>query len=1649
MTEHGQGWAGGVQIERSGGGDVLLRRCALHPAVTLEVARLRLDTAGEGYDAPQQSLQRLRGWAREVKAVVHEEGLNRWLLSVLAAQPHPLIEHMEVRFSAGHVRLGVCLRATNEQPPLLMSADIVPSQAGEGGDLWSVRVGGLRCWGLVDEVPARVLHEVLVSFGERFDPVTPPWQPRARCGWRWSEPQAAWAVSIARTLWLTFFVPLGWKLPTVDARARWVAEPGQGALRLRLAERGEDVDQWGGVSALAHQQTLSLMADVDAALRAGEQQRAARMLADLRAQPGMERASSLIERLSYIALAAGDGPRLEQLQSLLSQCALAPAERAYWDGLLALRRRDLDHPLRVADAARALRQSLLHLDPASLDRLYALLTLAHLERQEHPQRAVASLREALRDHPDHPLALRALGAVYASMGQAALLAETQRRLLTLSIPGSAPWRALQLSLGLALEDQSVRDWRAATQIYQALLDADPRDLDAAAGLVRCLAASGQRDAALQACMRAAQGATDQPLRAAVLFAQAARLWLTVATPSAYEQALIACQRALSFDPDLDDAHRCMIDLLFDREQFEDCLLQLQRLRSSLQRRLSAASAEVRARLRDDLADVLRTMTQILLQCGREPQATASCRELLALSPLDGFGLSTLERLLSQSDAHGAELIDLLEAQRTAATAAHDRVRAVSLLRRLAPLYQRHLGLTERACACLSHALDLTDPNDASAYAALEQETLALLREASPDASQEAPLLKLTTSSRWAAHRFEALLLMSRLYQEVFADLNSAQDALSHALDCCISSSMLQRLSVAAQSISAHDLHLDILRAQIDATTSAAIRAPLMREAAAVLRTHLHREAEALALEQQVSAFTATPTPPTKGRMLAHPNHGAHTDTPPPAPTSFSDSAPSSVITFDDAPFADDPFEDGPFEDGPFADASFADASFSDVSLLSPPPPPPTTADMEEIDSIDNNDWSQFFDESPSRPLPPTRVAAARARSQAATAATASAPPDDPSTARQLAADARRANDPFALRDALISLIAYEPNITTRALLHQELGCLAYFDLEDPNLARLHLEAALEADPDGIGRAADTLTALEGLYEDLRDYEGLFSIYQHKLEQQQTSDMRVVYLVLMAQTCLRHLDQPEQAHHLLQEALVEAPLHEAALRALAELEASLHHYERAAELYDRLLARLPSDSYEAAEARLSLADLYLEHLDDPASAAKLLLSVVEHSATHQDRALSPLLAACLLIDDGPGALDAISRKLSQLLLVPIAHPSDPLLSLLSLSLSTVPEDVAAEVADLLTNAADTADRLLNRRDQAWRLHELALALNPDDPATLDPAIDRARQHARHAELSDLLERRALVTLDPVERFDALFEAAQIILEHLDDPVRARVLLDDALAITPNPPPAAIAAHVITARDLYLQLRVSESLALGDPPVSAPPVHVPLMGAPPAPSPQDVIHVSLGRKRSGAPSTASPAAPTAAVAATYKAAPLPSLFPAPLASLPDRPLPPPTPGISLTPTSTAALALLHDDSGVFDFDNFDTEQRLDQVSQALEQTSDIPRRVDLLTERGLLLARNPETQGDALISLRAALALNPNHIPARLAMIDALIATGELEQAFNHFTALLQRAERSPSSDPQVQMDIQILLEIFISTGHPRIRARARLLRDQWR
>jgi thioredoxin-like negative regulator of GroEL len=1527
-----------AQIEtslRDGHREVTLRHAHLHPALSLDYARLRLPPDAE-FLPSTSSLRHVRSSVQEIQLRVHEAGLNQWLRSTLERQPHPAIEHLEVRFHSGHIRLGLSLRPDGQRTtPLLLTAQLVPwAGVGQsGGDVWRLIPGGFRCWGEVTETPVRLLHEVLGSIGDRYHESTPPWssqRPRPVLGW---SPDGVLEVAVGRILWLCFLIADGWKLPVLTDTDGfgWRSEPNDGSLRLTLGVRQNEVTGVG-IEALALQQTLSMLTSVDNALRAGNHEQASNLLAEVRGRPGLERASSVIERQGYLALATHDDIVMQRFQDHLRQNAPPAGELLYWEVLLALRRGQTER------AAQTLRQLLAHVNPnvRPLDLMYALLTLARLERPEHPQRAVASLREALRGNPEHTLVLEALSEAYLHSNQAALRSETLRRLLAQTSPNSIAWRQLQLSLALALENESVKDWRGAMQIYQALINVKADDFDAHIGIVRCLAATNQLAAALQACLRAsAQATATHPHHAADLLARAARLWLSASTPDSHEQAIIACQRALALDPDLDDAHRCLIDLLFDREQFEDCLLQLQRLRSTLQRRLSSAPPAALPRIRDDLADVLRTSTQLLLQCGRESQAAAVCRELLEHAPHDGFGLATLERYLSQHDSDGVELIDLLETRLDVATTAQDTSLRITLLRRLASLYHDQLDLTERACSCLQLALSLVPASDDATLSSIEQDLLDLLRRSGLSETLQPTLLHLASNSRWASHRFEALILTSRLYIETLSDLTSAIEALTHALDCCISSSMLLRLLDQASSLDAHDLCLDILRALIDASTSPQERHEYSVQAAHILRDILHRPDEANALEQQASTPLSPPNP-SPPIPLNHPEQ------------TFSRPSTARIIPI----------------------ASQKPKTPKPKTLPSPPAPQPLldpsppTPILPADDEISGDDWSQFFDNSSSNPPLP------------------SLPPPKPPSVRSFLDQARLSNDPSTLRDALISAIAAEPNLLTRAKLHQELGSLAYFDLDDPSLARLHLEAARDADPDGIGLSPDTLTALEGLYEDLLDYESLLDIYQTKLQQQQTPEMRVVYLVLMAQTCSDHLDNPSRAHQLLSDALSEDPSNEAALKALASLESSLNNFPRAAQLLERLLSTLPDDSFEASDARIALANLYLDHLDQPRKASDLLWATLHASSSHIEQILSPLLRACLILDDGPGALDVISRKLSLLLGEQPAH-SDPLQNLLSIDPTDIPDIASFDISDLLSNAAETANRLLNRRDQSWRLQELALILNPDDPSIIDPAIDLSRQQNRWQPLSDLLQHRAEISLDHAERFNAYLEASEVAEYHLHQPPRAIKLIELALQSLPKgPPPAAIAPLIPTTITRLERLR----------------------------SAQQIIHVSIGRRPVRPPTP-------------------PFLPPKPI---PQRPISPPTP-------------ITYDDSGILDFDNDDTQQRLEQISSALSENNDRQERIDLLTERGLLLSRNPETQNDALISLRAALALDPLHSPARLAMIDALIATGELEQAFNHLAALVQHA---PSPLPSHLLpDIQVLLEIFISTGHPRIRPRARAILEQ--
>ena len=134
-------------------------------------------------------------------------------------------------------------------------------------------------------------------------------------------------------------------------------------------------------------------------------------------------------------------------------------------------------------------------------------------------------------------------------------------------------------------------------------------------------------------------------------------------------------------------------------------------------------------------------------------------------------------------------------------------------------------------------------------------------------------------------------------------------------------------------------------------------------------------------------------------------------------------------------------------------------------------------------------------------------------------------PSDSDTSTRLKAEVldtitrlRDVGDPVPLRDALEGYLL-KPNLGTSlaARLERELGLLYYYEFEQPELGLEHLQEVLNLDPGSVHESLDFWTALEGVYEDLSDPEGLLTAYNAKRRLAANADMGKVYGMLIGRT----------------------------------------------------------------------------------------------------------------------------------------------------------------------------------------------------------------------------------------------------------------------------------------------------------------------------------------------------------------------------------------------------------------------------------------------------------------------------------------------------------------------------------------------------
>jgi tetratricopeptide (TPR) repeat protein len=377
--------------------------------------------------------------------------------------------------------------------------------------------------------------------------------------------------------------------------------------------------------------------------------------------------------------------------------------------------------------------------------------------------------------------------------------------------------------------------------------------------------------------------------------------------------------------------------------------------------------------------------------------------------------------------------------------------------------------------------------------------------------------------------------------------------------------------------------------------------------------------------------------------------------------------------------------------------------------------------------------------------------------------------------------ARSAGDDERLADVLDEVLGARDRDASQELisdrraleLRRELAELYYYDLEETEAAKPHLEILRQRDPGGLGAEPEILRALEATYQREGNLDGRISILRAQLEQADDDESAATYCMLIAQVCWSGKDDADEAERLLEQTLEYDPDHQGAHRLLADVHASRDDYRTAADHLSTAL-QLAGDGLDALELERELADLLLDNLDDPRSAADHYTAILEETPG-DDRALEGLQTCYRQLDDWEGYLETLRREIA----VELGHSERVTFDdIADLDPKLLGEPGRMTASQIVSEAADICRDRLDARERAWRLYGAAIDLWDEHFEALDKRVELDRTLDKRESLAEDLDVYADGLLDAADRFEALREAAEL-FDKLDDPERASDLARRAL------------------------------------------------------------------------------------------------------------------------------------------------------------------------------------------------------------------------------------------------------------------------------
>lgn len=315
----------------------------------------------------------------------------------------------------------------------------------------------------------------------------------------------------------------------------------------------------------------------------------------------------------------------------------------------------------------------------------------------------------------------------------------------------------------------------------------------------------------------------------------------------------------------------------------------------------------------------------------------------------------------------------------------------------------------------------------------------------------------------------------------------------------------------------------------------------------------------------------------------------------------------------------------------------------------------------------------------------------------------------------------------------------------------------YAEILDRNPGQPSALAALERLSGERAHELRIAEILEPLYRSQGDYKKLVFVHEVQVRHATEPSRRVQLLETIAELHEDAGGDAGQAFDAMARALSADPGREASLESLERLAARTGRFEDLAALLEREAKEVPEPDLKS-RLLMAAATLLEERVGDTERAIKTYRAVLGADP----ESLDAVMALERLFRDG-GKFEELSKILQQK--------------------ASILTDIDAQKAALF-DAAQLEANELGRQDEAIRVHEKVLELDPDDLRSLDELIAIFLSESRWKDLLGIYSQKAEIVTDPEEKKQVLYEVGAVYEHELKDVSQAIDTYNRILELDPD-------------------------------------------------------------------------------------------------------------------------------------------------------------------------------------------------------------------------------------------------------------------------